>query len=194
MGVNVCCRMKVKTYQVMSFLQTLYFHILEFQKTVVQNSRHQLGVCCRQVPVWWPAGGPGRRGVRRQSLRTAVRLLSPVRQRCLLFVVWGDQNWHHRQVSDISKRQDSKLLMKTSSYKYILRKFSILKIVFEWLAWCCCLMIIVFQNSISMTKYIFYKSVSELVVIKIKCRLSYCSCISYLCPVTEPFINKWVHK
>lgn len=36
--------------------------------------------------------------------------------------------------SDISKRQDSKLLMKTSSYKYILRKFSILKIVFEWLA------------------------------------------------------------
>lgn len=36
--------------------------------------------------------------------------------------------------SDISKRQDSKLLMKTSSYKYILGKFSILKIVFEWLA------------------------------------------------------------
>lgn len=52
MGVNVCCRMKVKTYQVMSFLQTLYFDILEFQKTVVQNSRPQLGVCCRQVPVW----------------------------------------------------------------------------------------------------------------------------------------------
>lgn len=52
MGVNVCCPMKVKTYQVMSFLQTMYLDISEFQKTIVQNSHDQLGVCCRQVPVW----------------------------------------------------------------------------------------------------------------------------------------------
>lgn len=40
MGVNVCCPMKVKTYQVMSFVQTLYFDISDFpQKTPKQLFR-----------------------------------------------------------------------------------------------------------------------------------------------------------